>query len=175
MKLKHNKCILLDRDGVLNEERGDYVFSIDDFVIEKGVPEGLQKLKSAGFSLVVVTNQGGISKNMYSNKEVISLHEVVQSSSNYAIDYLLYAPLHKSFTKSLASKPGSLMMERGLALTNSDARQSWLIGDAERDLIAGKKVGVRTILIPTLKEQESKFADFVCKDFSEAVAVILSF
>ena len=168
------KCILLDRDGVLNEERGDYVYSETDFIIEKGVPEGLQKLKAAGFGLVVVTNQGGVSKKMYSSYEVRLLHEIIQKSSNNAIDFLLYAPLHSFFTKSLASKPGSLMMERGLALTNSDPDRSWLIGDAERDLIAGKKVGVRTILIPTLKEKESEFADFVCKDFSEAVAVILA-
>ena len=171
---KSNKCILLDRDGVLNEERGDYVYSEADFVIEKGVQEGLLKLKAAGFGLVVVTNQGGISKKMYSNFEVRMLHEILQNSTNQAIDYLLYAPLHTTISKSLASKPDSLMMERGLALTNSDAEKSWLIGDAERDLIAGKKVGVRTILIPTLKEKESGYADFVCKDFSEAVSVILS-
>jgi len=171
---KLNKCILLDRDGVLNVERGDYVYTEADFEIEKGVPQGLQKLKAAGFGLVVVTNQGGICKKMYSSQEVRSLHEIIQKASNHVIDYLLYAPLHNSFTKSLASKPGSLMMERGLGLTNSDANSSWLIGDAERDLIAGKMVGVRTILIPTLKERQSIYADFVCKDFSEAVSVILS-
>lgn len=65
------------------------------------------------------------------------------------------------------------MMERGLALTQSDPAQSWLIGDAERDLIAGKKAGVRTILIPTLKEKESDYADAVCNSFGEAVNHIL--
>jgi len=169
-----NKCILLDRDGVLNEEKGDYVFRDEDFIIPEDVPTGLHALKNAGFKLVVVTNQGGISKGLFTKETVLKLHQKVQLSCGNAIDQLLYAPLHRNFTKSLASKPGSLMMERGLALTQSDPAQSWLIGDAERDLIAGKKAGVRTILIPTLKEQESEYADAVCRNFGEAVAYILS-
>jgi len=169
-----NRCILLDRDGVLNEERGDYVYRPEDFVIPADVPEGLRALKDAGFKLVVVTNQGGINKGLYTKEDVFALHHKIQSASGNAIDHLLYAPLHRSFTKSLASKPGSLMMERGLALTGSEAKQSWLIGDAERDLVAGKAAGVKAILIPTLKEQNSPFADYVCKTFGEAVQVILS-
>ena len=169
-----NKCILLDRDGVLNVEKGDYVFRDEDFIIPEDVPSGLQALKNAGFKLVVVTNQGGISKGLFTKETVWRLHQKVQDSSGNAVDHLLYAPLHRNFTKSLASKPGSLMMERGLALTQSDPSQSWLIGDAERDLIAGKKVGVRTILIPTLKEQESEFADAICPNFGDAVEYILS-
>jgi D-glycero-D-manno-heptose 1,7-bisphosphate phosphatase len=168
-----NKCVLLDRDGVLNEERGDYVYKPEDFVIPADVPAGLKALKAAGFKLVVVTNQGGISKGLYTKNELFALHQKVQEASDHAIDHLLYAPLHREFTKSLASKPGRLMMERGLALTGADPNQSWLIGDAERDLIAGKAVGVGTILIPTLKERESVFADRVCLNFGEAVQVIL--
>ncbi len=169
-----NKCILLDRDGVLNEEKGDYVFLESDFVIPEGVPEGLKMLKAAGFKMVVVTNQGGIAKGLYTREEVKKLHNKIQEASGFSIDHLLYAPLHRDFSKTLASKPGSLMMERGLALVGASSEKSWLIGDAERDLIAGKKVGVTTILIPTLKEKESAFADFVCFSFLEAVALILS-
>ena len=168
-----NRCVLLDRDGVLNEERGDYVYKDEDFIIPPDVPAGLMALKKAGFKLVVVTNQGGINKGLYTRENVYNLHRKVQEASQYAIDHLLYAPLHREFTKSLSSKPGRLMMERGLALTNSDTEQSWLIGDAERDLVAGKAVGVKTILIPTLKEQDSPFADHVCRSFGEAVEVIL--
>ena len=69
-----NKCILLDRDGVLNEEKGDYVFLESDFVIPEGVPEGLKMLKAAGFKMVVVTNQGGIAKGLYTREEVKKLH-----------------------------------------------------------------------------------------------------
>lgn len=165
--------MLLDRDGVLNEERGDYVFREADFVIPADVPEGLKALKAAGFALVVVTNQGGINKGLYGKESVFHLHEKIQQACGHCLDYLLFAPWHREFSLSLSSKPGSLMMERGLALTQSLPDQSWLIGDAERDMAGGKKAGVRTILIPTQKERESPLADFVCPDFKSAVSTIL--
>ncbi|HRH34598.1 MAG TPA: HAD-IIIA family hydrolase [Catalimonadaceae bacterium] len=171
--MRNGKCVLLDRDGVLNIERGDYVYSESEFIIPKDVPEGLLRLKAAGFQLVVVTNQGGISKGIYQADTVFHFHSLIQKVSENAIDYLLYAPWHKDQSKSLNAKPGSLMMERGLALTKSNPTHSWLIGDAERDLIAAKSIPVATILIPTLKERESPFADFVAPDFKAAVDFIL--
>ena len=166
-------CILLDRDGVLNVERGDNVFRDEDFEVAPGVPEGLLRLKSAGYGLVVVTNQGGISKGLYSSDRVLELHGKLQEACGGVIDYLLFAPWHRSLSASLSAKPGSLMMERGLALTAAEPRFSWLVGDAERDLKAGKATGVNTILIPTCKEQESPLADKVCRNFTEAVDWIL--
>lgn len=171
--MKNGKCVLLDRDGVLNVELGDYVYSEEQFVMQPDVPAGLQKLKESGFSLVVVTNQGGISKGMYSNELVIRLHNKIQKACGNCIDFLLYAPWHINQSKSLSAKPGSLMVERGLALTKASVEKSWLIGDAERDLIAAKAVSLKTILIPTLKEKESPYADFVVTNFEEAVATIL--
>ena len=56
------KAIFLDRDGVLNEERGEYSFKPEDIHILVNVPEGLARLKEAGFKLIVITNQGGIAK-----------------------------------------------------------------------------------------------------------------
>ena len=166
-------CILLDRDGVLNEERGDYVFRPEDFVIPEDVPSGLQRLKAAGFSLVVVTNQGGISKGLYRAQEVLRLHTRLQEACGGIIDYLFYAPWHRSISSSLYAKPGSLMLQRGLALTGSIPENSWIIGDAERDLRAGLEAGVRRILIPTSKEQNSPLAEAVCENFSAAVDYIL--
>jgi D-glycero-D-manno-heptose 1,7-bisphosphate phosphatase len=173
MEGTNQKCILLDRDGVLNVEHGDYVWKEEHFIIAPGVAEGLKKLKANGFKLVVVTNQGGINKGLYQKEVVFRFHEKLQKASGQSLDYLFFAPWHRDFTQSLSSKPGSLMMERGLAITNSLPENSWLIGDAERDLVAGKNVGVKTILIPTLKEKESPLADFVCPDFEAAVNTIL--
>lgn len=168
-----NSCVLLDRDGVLNEERGDYVYRTEDFVIPADVPSGLIRLKQAGFGLVVVTNQGGISKGIYSKSDVYALHQKLQDACGGVIDYLLFAPWHRSISASLSAKPGSLMLERGLALTGASPGNSWIIGDAERDLQAGVQAGVRRILIPTSKEQESQLADYVCKNFTGAVNAIL--
>jgi D-glycero-D-manno-heptose 1,7-bisphosphate phosphatase len=167
-------CILLDRDGVLNEERGDYVFHPEDFVIPADVPAGLRRLKDAGFALVVVTNQGGISKGLYTAEDVKLLHAKLQESCGGIIDFLFYAPWHRSISASLSAKPGSLMLERGMALTDSVPEKSWIIGDAERDLKAGAEVGVKGILIPSHKEQDSPLAECVCRSFTEAVEFILA-
>lgn len=167
-------CILLDRDGVLNEERGDYVFRPEDFVIPADVPAGLRRLNEAGFGLVVVTNQGGISKGLYTANDVKLLHGKLQDACGGIIDYLFYAPWHRSISASLSAKPGSLMLERALALTGSAPEKSWIIGDAERDLKAGAEAGVRGILIPSHKEQNSPLAACVCRNFTEAVDFIFA-
>jgi D-glycero-D-manno-heptose 1,7-bisphosphate phosphatase len=111
---------------------------------------------------------------LYHHEDVLALHRILQEQCRNAIDHLLYAPWHRSISSSLSAKPGSLMIERGLALTKSSAKHSWIIGDAERDLKAGLSAGLGgRILIPSSKEQFSPLADFTCKTFSEAVEKIL--
>lgn len=64
------KAIFLDRDGVINKERGQYTYLINDFVILPKVKKALSYLKSLNFALIVVTNQAGISKGLYNQGEL---------------------------------------------------------------------------------------------------------
>ena len=169
-----NKAVFLDRDGVLNREIGDYVYTDTDFVINDGVPEGLNQLHKAGFKLIVVTNQGGIGRGIYTRKDVQRLHHHLQAACGGIIDQLYYSPYHKTVSKSLLSKPNSMMLEKGIAKYKLDAAACWLVGDAERDLAAAKAVGVKTILLPSSKENQSVLADFVCHDFMACVQKILN-
>jgi len=173
--MANNKAIFLDRDGVLNVEKGNYVYQDQDFEIAPGVAEGLKRLKQAGYYLIVVTNQGGIAKGLYTADRVRELHGRMQQVSDNALDALYYSPYHDSISRSLMRKPDSLMIERGMAKFGIDPTQSWLIGDAHRDLVAAANVGITgRILIPTLKERESELAIAVVPDFAAAVAFILS-
>jgi D-glycero-D-manno-heptose 1,7-bisphosphate phosphatase len=142
-----NKCVFLDRDGVLNEERGDYTYKTEDFVVVPGVVEALQLLKSRGYLLVVVTNQAGIAKGLYTRADVLACHDKMQQACGHLIDGLYYAPAHPSVSASLARKPDSLMLERALARFQIDPAQSWLVGDRLRDIAAARKVGVPAILV----------------------------
>ncbi|KAA5547397.1 D-glycero-alpha-D-manno-heptose-1,7-bisphosphate 7-phosphatase [Adhaeribacter rhizoryzae] len=142
-----NKCVFLDRDGVLNEERGDYTYRVEDFNIITGVPEALQILKAAGYRLVIVTNQGGIAKGLYTKTNMLACHQKLQQACNYLIDAIYYAPAHPSVSASLARKPDSLMLEKAIARFNLDITQSWLVGDQHRDILAAQKVGVKPIWI----------------------------
>lgn len=168
-----NKAVFLDRDGVLNVEIGDYVYRDEDFIVVSQVPEALRRLKEAGYVLVVVTNQGGIAKGLYTAQEVWKLHQLLQEVSGNALDALYYSPYHDSTSKSLMRKPDSLMFERAIARFDIDPAQSWIVGDAERDLLAGHKVGIKGILVPSHKEQNSIYAQHIAADLYEATDFIL--
>jgi D-glycero-D-manno-heptose 1,7-bisphosphate phosphatase len=147
------KCIFLDRDGVLNEEQHDYISRKEDFIIKKGVAEGLSLLKKAGYLLIVVTNQAGISKGIYTENLVKDFHEILQNDCGGIIDDLYFSKHHPNYTSnSLLRKPDSLMLEKAMAKHKIDSKQSFIIGDAERDIKAGKKAGVQTIHITGGKE-----------------------
>ena len=166
------KCIFLDRDGVLNVERGTYTYLIEDFELEYKVPQALKKLKELGYLLIVITNQAGIAKGLYSKNEVMVCHKKLQQSCNNIIDALYYSPYHPNYTASLSRKPDSLMFERAISKFNIDPKKSYMIGDKERDLIPAKKLGIETVIVNNL---ESDLADISCKnlfDFSEHLAKI---
>jgi D-glycero-D-manno-heptose 1,7-bisphosphate phosphatase len=168
-----NKCVFLDRDGVLNVEIGRHIMNVDEFVVPEDVPDGLKRLKAAGYKLIVVTNQSGIARGYYEAKVVEDCHEILQDKSENALDQLYYAPLIDHVSKSLMRKPDSLMLEKGLAKFNGDPTQSWMIGDKERDLIPAKKLGIKAMQIMALVP-ETDLADERVMTFKEAVDLILS-
>ncbi|MDQ3290396.1 MAG: HAD family hydrolase [Bacteroidota bacterium] len=141
------KCVFLDRDGVLNVERGDYTYLPEDFILEEKVPEALALLKQLGFLLIVVTNQGGLAKGLYTKAQMEVCHQKLQQNCNYVIDAIYYAPSHPAISASLSRKPDSLMLEKAIAKFNIDPKKSWLVGDQLRDMQAAEKVGVNGILV----------------------------
>lgn len=169
-----NKCVFLDRDGVLNQEIGTYVYQPEDLVIPEGVPEALQNLKRAGYLLVVITNQGGIAKGLYTQKEVRQCHEIIQHSCGIVLDALYFCPYHPDYdSESLARKPHSLMLEKAVARFGIDITQSWMIGDRARDLEAAQRLQVKGIFIGSKDEKAPPYALFTAGSLAEAAAFIL--
>lgn len=142
-----SKAVFLDRDGVLNVEIGTYVWQPENFVVCPGVPESLARLKQAGYHLIVVTNQAGIAKGLYTAADVQACHTKLQNACGNLIDAFYYAPGHPSVSESLLRKPGSLMLEKAIARFRLDAAQCWMVGDRYRDIEAGSRAGVRGILV----------------------------
>jgi D-glycero-D-manno-heptose 1,7-bisphosphate phosphatase len=172
MSLPKTKCIFLDRDGVLNEDCPDYLYELEKLVIPEGVVEALQALKKAGYLLIVITNQAGIAKGLYTADNVYAIHEAMQQASGNALDDLYFSPYHPNVSGvSLSRKPGSLMLEKAIAKYNIDVNQSWMIGDRDRDMEAGKNVGVRTIQI--VPDTEASTGDFAAVSLFEAAKIIL--
>ena len=166
-----NKAVFLDRDGVLNHEIGDYVWQPDKFIVMDGVPESLAQLKQAGYYLIVVTNQAGIAKGLYTAADVQACHAKLQAACGNLLDALYFAPAHPSVSESLLRKPDSLMLEKGLARFHLDPTQCWMVGDRYRDMEAGKKAGVRSILVG---DAEAVHYQPRVKDLPAAVQLILN-
>lgn len=170
--MQKQKCVFLDRDGVLNREIGDYTYRLEDFDVLPRVPEALMLLKEHGFLLIVVTNQGGIAKKLYTKADTMACHQKLQDSCGAIIDAIYYAPGHHTVSASLSRKPDSLMLERAIAKYRLDPSESWMVGDAIRDMEAGEKVGVKTILVG--EHHVSGTHERQVKDLWEATQLILS-
>lgn len=146
-----NKAVFLDRDGIINVEIGDYIKRFEDFTLIPQLGEALQLLVSKGFLLVVITNQGGLAKNLYSVEELNKMHNfLIQEMKKFEVSFeeIYYCPHHPDYNgKCLCRKPGSQMVEKAIARFNIDPNQSYFIGDKQRDIDAGNAVGVKGILV----------------------------
>ena len=170
--LNMNKCVFLDRDGVINKDYVDYVYTIEKFQLLEGVVESLQNLKKAGYKLVIVTNQSGIVKGIYNKEDVYLIYEHIQKLCGGLIDEMYYAQLHENFSRSLMRKPDSMMIEKGLAKYNVVPENSWMIGDKETDMIPAVKLGVNTILLS--ENKKSTNAQYISTSLFEASKIILN-
>ncbi len=145
--ISDNKAVFLDRDGVLIRERGDYTWLLEDVTINEGVEESLKTLSDAGFLLIVISNQSGISKGLYNKQEADYIHLHLERNFNLKgikiLEYY-YCPHHPSVSNCICRKPDSLLLEKAMARFRINPAKSWFIGDADRDMEAGKKAGVQT-------------------------------
>jgi D-glycero-D-manno-heptose 1,7-bisphosphate phosphatase len=163
--MEDSKCVFLDRDGVINVERGDYTFRKEDFVLHEGVPEAIKELSEAGYLVVVVTNQAGISKGRYTREDMESCHKYLLEQVP-EITKIYVSPYHPDQTASLSRKPGSLLFEKAIARFAIDPKESWMIGDRERDLIPARQLGIKTVLIG---DEPTSFALFHAEGLYDAV------
>ncbi len=148
-----NKAIFLDRDGIINEEIGDYVMRFEDFKLLPHLSETLKSYQSQGFLIIIITNQGGLAKGLYTVDELNKMHQYFlteMAKAGVTITSIYYCPHHPDFNGNcLCRKPGSLLVEKALARFDIDPAQSYFIGDRPRDAAAGEKVGVKGILVPS--------------------------
>ncbi|MFO7829119.1 MAG: HAD family hydrolase [Bacteroidales bacterium] len=156
-----NKAFFFDRDGVINFERGEYTYLPKDFEINEGIIPSLKKLQDNGFMLIIISNQGGISKDLYTKEQVETVHQHLINElkkHDILLTEIYYCPHHAAFENCLCRKPKSLMLEKAIARFDIDIYQSYSIGDSERDIKAAEKVGVKTFKIEP-NENIEKYVD----------------
>ena len=143
--------ILLDRDGVLNDERADFVKNPDQLHMITGSAEAVARLGAAGHRLVVVTNQSCIGRGIIDDEMLGRIHERLRAEIATAggrLDDILYCP-DPPWTPTERRKPGPGMLREALARYGGAAAESTMIGDSLRDLQAAATLGCRRVLVRT--------------------------
>jgi len=145
------KAVFFDRDGVINNEESHYyIYKEKDFIFNEGITDVMMNLSEKGYLLIIITNQSGISKGVYSHKDVDKVHAKMKSElskEGISLAEIYYCPHHPDNENCLCRKPKSLLLEKGIARFNIDVEKSYFIGDKDRDIQAGKKAGLKTILV----------------------------
>lgn len=151
-----DRCLFLDRDGVINERRvGDYVRAWNDFVWREGAVASLKRLSDAvGLPLVVVTNQRGIGRGLVAVDAFLDIQERMRLALAIAGVPLAawYCCPHRPEDRCLCRKPLPGMLQAAHFDLGLDLHRSYLIGDSESDIEAGKSVGCATWQIETPDE-----------------------
>ncbi len=150
-------ALFLDRDGVLNEDRG-YVHRWEDFCWIPGAREAVAAFNARDWWVFVVTNQSGVGRGYYPEADVLALHarmEADLAAAGARIDAFYYCPFHPEALEDRYRhpdppdrKPNPGMLLKAMADWPVDAARSVMVGDKAIDLEAGQRAGVRSLLFP---------------------------
>lgn len=145
------KLIILDRDGVINYDREDYVKSVDEFIPIEGSVEAIAALHKAGYTVVIATNQSGLARGKFDLDDLEAMHEKITRLVEEAggeIGAIFYCPHHPDDNcKCRKPKPG--MLDAIEAEFNISAQGFYFVGDTLRDLQAGAQKGCQLALVKT--------------------------
>ncbi len=141
------KAIILDRDGTLIEDK-DYAYKIEDFELLPGVIEGL-KILQKNFLLFIVTNQSGIGRGYYTDKEFHKFNDHligILKENQIRIERTFYCP-HVKEDKCECKKPKIKYIREIVDGWNVDIKNSWVIGDHPSDILFGINAGSKTVYL----------------------------
>lgn len=144
------KVVFLDRDGVINDNSLYYTYRCEDFKLNKGVVEALKSIQEKGFEFIIITNQSGISKGIYTKKDVEKVHELMLNElkkHNISILEIYYCVHHSNVESCLCRKPQPLLIEKAIARFNIDTECTYFIGDQQRDVETAKAANIKSIFI----------------------------
>jgi histidinol-phosphate phosphatase family protein len=173
-----NKAVVLDRDGTIAPDV-PYCSRPEDFNLFPEVPEAIAVLNNEGFKVVVVTNQSGLARGYFKEETLSQIHHKMEAElagQNAKLDGIYYCPHHPDDGCD-CRKPNIALFLKAVEDINIDYKSSYVIGDMELDIIAGKKMGCKTILINHGNGNSVRHTtkpDYVASDMLDAANWILS-
>ncbi|MBT6938454.1 MAG: HAD family hydrolase [Candidatus Marinimicrobia bacterium] len=154
-----NRALFLDRDGVINIDKG-HVHKVEDFEFCNGIFDLCRYFAEENFVIVVITNQAGIAKNFYKTSDFYKLDKwMVEQFEEYGVDILrtYFCPHHPDFTgKCKCRKPNPGMLLNASKDLNIDLSRSIFIGNKESDIEAGIRAGIPSNILFTSQDVETK-------------------
>lgn len=175
------KLIILDRDGVINEDSDDYIKSPEEWIPIPGSIEAISTLNSAGWKVAVATNQSGIARGLFDAYGLDLIHKSMYQHferCNAKIDYLVWCP-HGPSDCCTCRKPKPGLYKNIASFFNCSLINVPVVGDSVRDLEAAVAVGAQPFLVKTGKGQRSlasgrlPIKTFVYSDLQAVVNSIL--
>jgi D-glycero-D-manno-heptose 1,7-bisphosphate phosphatase len=172
------KAVFLDRDGVINRKaptEDEYVTRWDEMEILPGVPEAVAQLNRVGFQVFVVTNQRSVAKGLITKAELESVHQRLcehLAQSGAKIHGVYYCP-HELDPPCNCRKPEPGMLFEAAREHNIELSSSWMIGDSEKDVEAGKRAGCRTVRVIADRKLTDSTADVIASSLLTATHKIL--
>jgi len=146
-----NKALFIDRDGVINNNsKYYYIYNSENFEFNDGIIDIMKYAQKKNYLLIIISNQGGIAKGIYTKTDVEKLHTYMQNTlrfENIIIDEIYYCPHHSEIESCLCRKPDTLLLEKAIARFGIDVSKSYFLGDSPRDIEAARKVGIIPIFV----------------------------
>lgn len=182
-----NRAVFLDRDGVVTQDPPHYAHKLDQLRLIPKSAKAIRLLNENGFKVIVISNQSGVARGYYKEKDVEIFNRAMKekiNQENANIDAIYYCPHHPE-SKILeygidcdCRKPNSGMLFKAAQDLEVDLKESFMVGDKMSDIIAGSTVGCVTILVLTGYGKSQLFKnhikpDFISLDLYDAVKNII--
>ncbi len=171
------KTVFIDRDGTLIEEV-NFLSRLDDLRFFEYTDAAIRLLKENGFLVVVVTNQSGIGRGIYTEAAMHEIHAQIQTDLTEKLDAFYFCP-HLPTDGCVCRKPDLGMIEAAQRDFSIDLENSWMIGDKAIDVETGFNADIKTVLVLTGYGRKDidklkRNPDIVAETLLEAVVKILS-
>jgi histidinol-phosphate phosphatase family protein len=177
-------AVFLDRDGTVIFDK-NYLSSPEKVKLYSYVADSINRLRAAGFKVIIVTNQSGVARGMFTEQDLQKIHErfvFLLKKAGAEVDAIYYCP-HVDEDSCNCRKPKTGMVLESAKKFNIDLERSYTVGDSVRDYLLGYNSGGKGILVLTGhgKKQKKKIAQekvkpmAICKNLKDAVDLIINY
>jgi len=177
----NKKIIILDRDGVINQDSDGYIKSPEEWIPIPGSLEAIAELNRAGYQVVVITNQSGIGRGYYSEEMLQKIHAKMEKALEQVggkIEKIYYCP-HAPEENCNCRKPKTALFEQVAHDFDVDLKDVFFVGDKFQDFQAAKNAGCKFILVQTgygveaIKRLAHERTARIAKNLTDAIRQII--